>query len=225
MKKILRMGWVLVALSLLSGCIDYSEEIWINADGSGRIKVDVGLSPLIAGMVMKEGGDQSFCSQSDSVETSDPNIIRQQTRMHSEGEMIHCIMEAQVKDFRKIAEMDTMPMEEGGAKLESLFVIEDLGGGVARFHRRMVSKQEKKNEESASSRRDAELDEMMAEMFAERYLSITLHAPAVLSNSGGTLNPERTTVNWTVPFYEFSANDQVLDARAEVRYASTPGGR
>lgn len=40
MKRFMLFGLLLV---LLTGCVDYTEELWLNADGSGRVKMVIGV--------------------------------------------------------------------------------------------------------------------------------------------------------------------------------------
>ena len=219
---ILRMFLVVMATLSLGGCMEFSEEIWINADGSGRVKVDIGLSQAIAAMAMSKGGGEGFCSPEEVSKEKHPNVVSQETQVRNEGEMVHCVIDTHVKDFREIAEVQTMPMDDGDDKLDSVFVIEDLGDGVARFRHRMVPKEKKeeKKKEALKGTKEA-MDAMMAKAFEGRYITITLHAPAIHSNQGGEVNPEGTTVSWKMPFYDLVANDRALDAQAEVKYAFT----
>ena len=60
MKK-LRLILGLATCLLLSGCYDLTEELWINSDGSGRMKFTIGLAENLVVMIESGGQSADFC--------------------------------------------------------------------------------------------------------------------------------------------------------------------
>jgi len=64
--KILKMSFLLGLTTLLSGCFELVEEIWINPDNSGRLKLDVAVSEKVIALGKLEGGKDFSVSLEES---------------------------------------------------------------------------------------------------------------------------------------------------------------
>ena len=51
----------LLASLFLAGCYDLTEELWINPDGSGRMKFTIGLAENLVAMIESSGKSAEFC--------------------------------------------------------------------------------------------------------------------------------------------------------------------
>ncbi len=58
-----RLIITLFTILLLSGCYDFTEELWINADGSGRMKFTIGLAENLAAMIEDRNRSADFCDK------------------------------------------------------------------------------------------------------------------------------------------------------------------
>jgi len=104
---ILKMSFLLGLTILLSGCFELVEEIWINPDNSGRLKLDIAVSEKVIALgKLEEGKDLStgFEESKKRIENN-PDIARLAYQEYSDAGMRHFIFDMAVNDFHKLAAM------------------------------------------------------------------------------------------------------------------------
>lgn len=226
--QILRIG-LLTASLFLAGCIEILEEVWINADGSGRIRIDIGMSEAIFSMGKKEKGkdplgdvNKDFEKTKSDIEKH-PNIKHTDFRQHTDAGVRHFVFDIEVtdpailNDLQKaiyLGERDTLkkadpekikPME--GAELH----VEKKSDGTILFIRRFGPP----GTETADS-----LDREGGELFRSAGYTVRLHAENILS-SNGTIDESGKTVEWKIPIDHLMAGKAF---RKELRAEIGPAG-
>ena len=102
---------LVLPLLTLTGCFDFLEEIWILPDGSGRVRIDIGLtSALFAlpGIGSKEklmDDVHENAKQAAEAARSDPDVKSVKVETKDEGGLFHLIYEIEVKDVTKLADV------------------------------------------------------------------------------------------------------------------------
>jgi hypothetical protein len=224
MKKLILILTLFFSL-LVSGCYDIAEELWINSDGSGRMKFTIGLAENLAAMI--EGGGQSanFCDKAikDKSKLENNVLITSVTiTKNSEAGMNYCSIDVDVKDFRNFAEVRNNVIEGDYDNYEFPFSIIELGEdrfGISQEFNNLgrdgpnQSGIEKVGQEMAMA--------MMAPMLAGKYISITVHA-ANIESSNGEISADSKTVIWKKPLVDLVRYPE-QPHRFEIVIVKTPG--
>ena len=212
MKKVVFMkrgALVLIALIGLSvcGCFEMSEEIWFNDDGTGRLLIELKVSEGLMAMADLADSASAFADMDEVEEElkSDPNVEEVLTNEFTEAGMRHLVFDIKVKDYLKLAEVHqkSVASTESSSEFEAPFQITDLGDGKVRFKQSFAEKEV--DDEFAESGEDMGTA-MAAAMFADKYITITIHAPKVTS-SNGEINEEENTTTWKIPLFEMMADE------------------
>ena len=210
---------------LLSGCYDIAEELWINSDGSGRMKFTIGLAENLTAMM--EGGGQSanFCDKAIKDKSKlENNVLITSIAISKSNEagMNYCSIDVDVKDFRNFAEVRNNIIEGDYNNYEFPFSIIELGEeriGISQEFNNLgrdgpnQSKIEKVGQEMAMV--------MMTPMLAGKYLIVTVHAPNIES-SNGDISTDNKTVTWKKPLVDLVRYPE-KPHRFEVVIVKAPG--
>jgi hypothetical protein len=189
----------------LTGCYDLTEQLWINSDGSGRMKFTIGLAENLAAMIEGSGESADFCEKA----IKDKNKLENNVLItsvvitkHNEAGMNYCSIDIDVKDFRNFAEVRNNIIEGDYDNYEFPFSIIELGEdriGISQEFSNLgrdgpnQSEIEKAGQEMAMA--------MMAPMLAGKYITVTVHAPGIESSNGEISANNKTTV-WKKPLID-----------------------
>lgn len=239
--RIARVIGLLSASLLLAGCMDFTEEVWISPDGSGRVNFDFGIAEELVALQQqskgqtKEGDSQdivaSFRMKKEKLERH-PRVQKLAFNESSAGGMHHFLYTAEVKDLGAIADLAKImlsqepdpqgqtPTKADGSGVKSTGRIEKLPSGNVLFVQvwETAGDSQKQADPSKSGpAQDQAMQAMLAPMFRDKYMTLKLHGPAIVS-ANGKLSEDKTTVEWKVPILEFSSGKPVRhEFRAEVK--------
>ena len=216
-----------VAAALLCGsCFDLTEEIWIEADGSGRIRLDVGIDGETYEMIASMGGEDPFEIEAKSAEleaqiAANPNFTGGKVEAYEEGGSHHMVWEIEVADITQLTSDDLRKLTEdgeGGGSDDDLggeFSITKTAGGF-RFHQEM----EDMNADTGEA--DAMAQAMVSQMFGGHYFTIRVHGPGFESHNGTSAADDY--VEWRFALDELMTGDvELLDLEAVITAASGGG--
>jgi hypothetical protein len=204
-----RLIITLFTILLLSGCYDLSEELWINSDGSGRMKFTVGLAESLVAMLESSGESADFCDNAikdkSNLENDELVTFVAITKSREAG-MHYCTIDISVTDFRQFKEVRNNAIAGAYNKYEFPFMIDDLGEGRVRISQDFsnfgrddpgLSEIEKAGQEMAMA--------MMTPMMAGKYITVTVHAPKIESSNGEISSDSKSTV-WKKPLIDLMRN-------------------
>jgi len=196
---------------LLPGCYDLSEELWINADGSGRMKFTIGLAESLLAMVEGSAESTDFCDKAikarRNLEDNELVTAVAISKLNEAG-MHYCTIDIGITDFRKFGEVRNSVIEGDYDKYQFPFLIEQLDAKRFRISQQFnnlgrddpaQSEMEKVGQEMAMV--------MMTPMLSGRYLSVIVHAPKIESSNGDISKDSRTTT-WKKPLIDLVRNPQ-----------------
>lgn len=190
---------------LVSGCYDLTEQLWINSDGSGRMKFTIGLAENLAAMIEGSGESADFCEKSIKDKNKLENnvlITSVAITKHNEAGMNYCSIDIDVKDFRNFVEVRNNIIEGDYDNYEFPFSIIELGDGRIGISQEFSnlgrdgpnqSEIEKAGQEMAMA--------MMAPMLAGKYITVTVHAPGIES-SNGEISSDNKSTTWKKPLID-----------------------
>ena len=211
MKK-LRLILGLATCLLLSGCYDLTEELWINSDGSGRMKFTIGLAENLVVMIESGGQSADFCE----------NAIRDKGKLEAnelitslaiskknEAGMLFCTIDIGVTDFRRFAKVRNIAIQGDYDKYEFPFVIQDLDEGRIRISQDFSNLGRDDPEQSDLAKISQQMAmAMMSPMLAGKYITVTVHAP-MIESSNGEISADNKTATWKKPLVDlFREPDQ-----------------
>jgi hypothetical protein len=208
-----------------AGCFSMTQEIWIHADGTGRVLLDVGFSDQLLAMGGQgAGGGPAAQLRAEMEKTkaemaADPTVSAVETSERSEGGMRHFVMDVRLRSATGMKSVKGLAGPHGEAARTNDVRVEELPNGHLLFAGRYEvppnpQLDELRNDEDPTA--DAAMRGMMAGFFADKYFTVRLHAPRIVS-ANGTLDAERRTVEWKTPMVEVIAPGAVLpEMRAEI---------
>jgi hypothetical protein len=217
MKKALGFFLAFIIITA-TGCFEMSEELWLNADGTGRVLIQLKVSEGLLAMANDgdDAGTDEHLKEAENELASDPDVEDVSTKEFSEAGMRHFEFDILVKDYLKIPEIYKRISEssETNSAFGAEFKLVDLGKGKVRFRQHYTGE--------GSEDEDAEYDEageelgkaMAAAMFADKYITVTVHAPKI-DSSNGIINEDKDTVTWKLPLVEMmtqNSYEKVLEA-------------
>ena len=200
-----RLFITLLTILLLSGCYDFSEELWINADGSGRMKFTIGLAENLIAMIEGSRESADFCDKAIKDKTRlDNNVLITSFAITKSNEagMHYCTIDIGVIDFRNFGEVRNNVIEGDYDNYEFPFVIEELGEGRIRISQHFDNLGRDGPEQSEIEKVGQEMAMvMMTPMLAGKYITVTVHAPKIES-SNGEISTDSKTVTWKKPLID-----------------------
>lgn len=222
------------------GCIDVQQDIWINADGSGRAVVDIGISKqaesmmsgAIEGITSELGGDGESSGNPFDMDLekekakieADPRVTRADVKKTTDDKYTHFIYDMDVTDITQIDKIleDVMsdgPLSAGGDDSpapEAEFKIEKLDNGNFQLTAKMEGEAPP---EEAGEAGGAAMAAMMAQMLGDAAFTFRVHAPAV-SHDGKEVDE---AIVWSIPLADL-ASGKSLSAAAEFKPGGSGGG-
>lgn len=241
-----------LCVTLLTGCFEFSEEVWINDDLTGRVKVEFGVSEALIALGREMEQDPLAELRASYEETKQkleghPNVESVTVEEYSEGGLHRMALDVRVRDIREID-------DEFTSRLTGRSLLGDAAGDsmkppswnlrfrpVSRrrveFIQEIIVNADKAtnpgmprvpnpDEEPFNQFGEAMGRAMLASMFGDRYITVTLHAPHI-QNTDGRLNEDQTTVEWKIPLLDLVSDELIhRELRAEitlpVRWVSWP---
>jgi hypothetical protein len=206
-----RLIITLFTILLLSGCYDFTEELWINADGSGRMKFTIGLAENLAAMIEGRKRSADFCDKA----IKDKNKLENNVLITSvaitksnEAGMNYCTIDIAVIDFRNFGEVRNNVIEGNYNNYEFPFVIEQLGEGRIRVSQDFGNLGRDGPEQSEIEKVGQEMAMvMMTPMLAGKYITVTVHAPLIETSNGEISTDNKTTI-WKKPLVDLIRNPE-----------------
>jgi len=199
MKKIILL-LLLVLVAVFSGCIKYDEELWIEADGSGKVTMKLGLPDMGMGDMQQTSNFQ---------EKPGVKLISEKT-YKEEDSMIY---EYQFEfDF-----VDSLSNLEDGDGQDVSGFIGDIefyidGNDNLIFNRVIAFK--KSEEETEEDENDEMGDQMFDSMFSQFSWTYTVHFPFEIVNANTpepNIDRKTNTVKWVFPLSKLQ-DDQTMTA-------------
>lgn len=233
--KILKLLTPLLGVFLLTGCFDVKQDIWINPDGSGRLRFDIGLSKQLA--FLGEEGASSADELAESLKELGRELVGD-PRLHSspiveeysDDDFDRAAIELFVKDWHDLPALNRLIVEQPsrdeaeGDESNRLFIFsleENEEGNIyyrqpARGSIGEAGPEETKQEEAEKRENEEGFFEGMGRVFAGAFLdegglTVTLHSPTI-SRTNGTLLRDKTGVQWLVELEDLIGNKVEVDA-------------
>jgi hypothetical protein len=195
-----------------AGCLELTQEVWVNGDGSGRMRLDISLPQGLMAMAAEaEGGnpfseDQAVYDQLKANPEQIPNLRSVDHSEYVEGEFHHFVIELEVDDVTLLPETmqelqaRTSVAKEGSEEAEDIasptdMRLERLGGDRMLFVQKLVDE----NMVSSTGSAEPGMEEMeeaskafLASMFAGKFYTVRVHAPRI-SSANGTVDDASQT--------------------------------
>ena len=218
-QKILKPLIVFLLVILLTSCVEMSEEIWINSDTSGRLKIDICISEKIisfAETLKTINNDDSFSSSIPDLgrieeellnESNVKNVVVQE---YSDSGTRHYLIDLYAEDLHDLPELSGKIFPNSAKRniTKSLFSIKDIGKGVLLF------KQDFNGEVKSGK---AISKAFLTLVFGDDGISVALYAPHISSSNGQVSDDEKMTT-WKI---FISDPDSWEKLEAELEYSTS----
>ncbi len=226
----MRFAFICVALLSFSGCIEYLEEIWINDDGSGKLKIDLGVAESFVSLGKNFGMQDSmqdmtkqYLKRKEELEQN-PNVKKADFKEFTENGLHHFVFEIEVKDIFKVGELtkklemsqlDSQGQQDTSGKSE--IKIEKLPNGNIQFVQIFKGERKESTQTNDSSivANDSVSQAMATAMFGDKGVTIRIHAPQIIS-SNGKLDEQMKSVEWKIGLAELAKGSFSKELKAEI---------
>jgi len=211
MKRLASVG-CLFLLVFLSGCIEYTEEIWVNDDGSGTLELDLGMSEMLMQMGDDEGAGGPFgdlrekFGQMEEDASRDPNLKSISFNEYTENAMAHVVIRMELLDITKIGDLpEQMVLEEESQEEDKpapemeVTITRNSSGNYAFSQILQIIPPPKDEDDEPATEGEDFGRSMIVAMFADKYFTVILHGPEILFTNG-EISSDQTTSTWQIPF-------------------------
>jgi hypothetical protein len=196
--KLLRACLTLIPVIALSGCLEYDEDVTVNADGSGRIQMDIAvLADFIDDEQLKE-----FKIEFKQIEEElrkRPEIAHAHLNIELKEQLVHFLYDIGVKDYKFLGALSAQALAKGSVgALSAGIQFEELEKGRIKYHRilnadagqAIRSRVQKLSATRAIRAKKEELEDCFA--------TYRFHAPTVIACSEPGKRTKKT-VEWRFP--------------------------
>lgn len=231
----LRSGLVFLVAASSAGCLELTQEIWVNDDGSGRLLLDISVPEALMAYAADSEEGNPFATewaQYDRVKAHPEEIPNLRSLDHSEyveGEFHHFVIEIEVDDATQLPEtlaaVQALGAEEEAGSEETADIaspsdmrLEALGDGRMLFVQSLVSESSAAGDavetDASSEDMEAANQAMMASMFAGKFFTVRLHAPRIMS-ANGSVDSDAQATEWKIPMADLMSERAPQELRAE----------
>lgn len=246
-----RLLLAVISLSLLPGCFELSQDIWIYEDLTGTVKMEFALSEAL----MAFGGEMQPDPLADMrAQTEDaraaleahPNVAGVRTEEYKEGGMHRFAFFVDIRDVRLMDDEFTTLLNQYGMFAATpgdgestptwTMRFENPVGRNVRYIQQIAINpdatnqfQPKRPDTGGADEPFAELGEamgraMMSSMFGDKYITLRLHAPHIVS-ADGVINGDATSVTWQIPIADLMSDEPLkreLHAEYQLPFSWAP---
>ncbi len=218
----------LLTLLFMTGCLDVQQEIWINPDGSGKLRFDLGLSRGFT-----EPDDSESIGVSDlavSFKELGRELVRDPrlkyspvVEEYSDDDFGRVAIEVVVKDWRDLPAINQLILERksGEETLDSkasqmlLFSLHEAEDGNIFFRQPSIGTFSESDEPAAGEGEET-LPERAGRAFPGSFMNeggvaVTLHS-TMISRTNGTWQPDKSSVRWKVSLEDMMEDKVEFDA-------------
>jgi len=205
MKKIFQLSFLAVSL-LLSGCFDITQDMWINGDGSGRMRYQLGINEQLANLSSEADICSGFYQDKNTLETY-PGVQSVSYDSKHEGGIRYCIVDVHVKHFSDLVQLQTHVLKDSlparhQAEFQTGMELIDKDDGTGNFRLYVEnSARHADNKDQLKAHAEHFANVLMAQVMSGRYWTVTLHANEILTTNGEQLE-EGKVIQWKVPMYD-----------------------
>ena len=192
MEKALRLGLIFLAAVLFSGCLDYDEEMWLNANLSGRVAMTISVpEELVNGKtgMEKDMSEQGVRSDVEKI----PGVTLESFESFRDAGKVIAKLRIAFDNVEKLTRHEQGVAESGPASLLGAITLREESGKVI-FERTLRVMPQTKSEGVA---KDFLTKSLSSLLFSKNHLSYKVHLPGeiVTANSQHIDGKERV-VEW-----------------------------
>lgn len=227
----IRAGLLLLSCLLFSGCFEFTQEFWINADGSGRVLMDIAVKDITDPKAQQnantaQGKPSEFernMAEAKERLSKDPNIKSVQMNQFVQDGMRHTVFDIECKDItlfsktmnenaKQVANTSNTngKVATNGAQEATsqtmVPVIQKLPNGNYSFTSNLEKNDKSKKSKPASNQMEQMTQKWVEKIFEGRYYTVRLHAPKVIS-SNGQVNSTSNMVEWKIPIAQLASDN------------------
>ena len=210
--KQLRILSLLLCLPL-AGCLDVDQELWVYGDGSGRMKIELGLHGQTGTSQGNGNAGNNRCDgyfEEKSILEKHEGVESVERKSYIEGGVFYCVADIKVSDFTLLqtvqeASLRGSAIDANRNAFQSEFTLTNKDGhGYFRLHVRNQAADPDKHKLLQHVEQFTNV--LTGSMMTGRYWSVTLHTPDLL-DANGTKNEDSKTATWRVPLYDLLVDE------------------
>lgn len=199
---------------LCSSCVEIEQEIWVYANGSGRVRVAFGISKAmykVMNFKSQKDREEALKKDKDLLEKN-PNVAKAEVTEYEKKDLWFYSIDVQINDLSNTKQLQKDLQQIFSTKgkrpgRNTNIRVKKLDNGNYLF----VYEFEKKDEEIS------QFDKSINKLFAGKHFLFRLHAPHIVS-SNGYRNREKNSVEWRFRMVDVveQKGDFLPELRAEI---------
>jgi len=215
---------------LFAGCFEISEEIWFNSDGSGRLRYDFGVAQALIDAATP-GRAETYFREFRTRFSEHPDVTKFASQEYKETGFHHYVFDIEFRDTRVLAELLNSLMHQQTAMMGDSTDARDAAIGrvspsrvsfeqsLERYTRRHIQGDSLRAPGDSAGIKELVLEKaMLSNVFGERFITVTIHAPRFLS-ANGAIDTSRGTASWKIRLVDSLAHPSGADVvRAEIQF-------
>jgi hypothetical protein len=221
-RELATLAPLLLPALLLSGCIDVRQDIYINPDGTGRLRLDIGIRSTTAdpaAEVIPEHPGEDLKVIARRIHT-DPRVRTIHVEEYSEDGWDRGVIDLSVHDWRDLPELNRLLAADpdraehvfSGLERWFLFSLGEEEDGVIDFRQ---PGSDDGSPASVAVKGTLFGREWDPSAFTEGALTVTLHSPMV-SRTNGLWQLDKASIRWTVPLASLEGSSPPPAFTAEI---------
>ena len=218
MKNFKMMLLLLVPLFLI-GCVNYSEETWLNSNGSGKMSMEISISEQFVAMMTQEGSSNPFSQKELAKPFKGVKGIKlgEVKTYHKDGNQVV----AMNFEFESLKALQNVKSSDGTPGFLGKITFTKNKQGQMVFKRTIeqtnMGQSDPTEQTDSENGLDSDLqNQMSAAMFSGYYWKYTVHFPSKLINATtDTIDKKTNTVVWEIPLSDLSTKSHVMTATIE----------
>lgn len=210
---------LLAGAMLLTGCFDMSQDLWINKDGSGRMRYQLGINEQLAALSNQADPCTEFYQDKTTLEQY-PGVQSVKYENRREGGVQFCIVDINVKHFSDLVQLQTHVMKDSmparhQAEFQSSMELTEQEDGNGHFRLYVENSARHAGNDELQKQAGHFANVLMAQVMSGRYWTVTLHANEILTANGEPIEKGKV-VQWKVPLYDLMTDmNYANDMQAE----------
>ncbi|BBM84310.1 hypothetical protein [Candidatus Uabimicrobium amorphum] len=183
---------LLASIVLFSGCIEVEQEIWIHADGSGRVRIAFGVSSSMYKMMNFKSDEDRQKEIKENVELleKNPNVAKAEIKEYEKKDLWFYDVDVHINDLRNTKQLqeDLQKIFSSKGKRkgrDAKIAVEKLDNGNYLFMYKFKLKEEEETQYAKS----------VNQFFKDKHFLFRLHAPHIVATNGYR-NKEQNMAEW-----------------------------
>ena len=201
-----------------SGCVDVTQEFWVNGDGSGKVHIDASISEAVLQSLsqLSQSNESLLRDSAEEIQKmkaelmARPGVRSADVRVTSESEYRHILLDLELADLNQATDVlrntafirrtaTSNPASDGLGVSGTELKFAKLPNGHQGFTGSIDLRPTSNSTDDSLSRT---IRAASVPLFAGKFYTVKIHGASIVS-ANGTINHDQNFVEWKIPMMVF----------------------